>query len=193
MPNINLSWIAVKGMDKAGVLETLGLVEAPEDDEVSYFRHSVAEFPGGWTVILALDFMYPTPARMAAVSVGGTAIACSIDERSMYSVARGYSDGKAVWSVDHDGGTHGPDHLDVAGKPPAELAIVRARLNAEQVKADADGIDVDYIFDVPPDLSLALCGYKFDPQREEDGPTFRLLDVVRTKGSGFLSKLFGKR
>jgi hypothetical protein len=165
----------VKGLDRAGVLGELGLVETPAENDPAHARHSVADLPE----------------RMAALSASGTAIACSFDERTMYSVVRGYTDGNAIWSIDHDGGTHGPSHLDIAGKPPAEPAMVRERLQAEQTKADAEGVGVDYIFNVPLDLSQALCGYKFDPERD-DGPEFQPLDVVKTKRVGLFGKLFGK-
>jgi hypothetical protein len=188
--SFHLSWIAVKGPSKGDVLATLGLAEAPADDDPSYFQHCVAELPSGWIIIVAEDFMYPTPKRMAAVSTGATAIACSIDERTMYSVARGYADGQAVWSVDHDGGQKGIYHLDVAGTPPPEFAAVRDRLKAQQeAEGGADG-EVDYVFDVPACTIEALCGYRFDPL-EEGGPTFKPLEKIKSKGGGWLGRLFG--
>jgi hypothetical protein len=193
MLNINLSWIAVKGLDKVAVLDTLGLAEVPPDVEPFYPKQAVAELPSGWVIILAEDFMYPTPKRMAALSVGGMALACSIDERVMYSVARGYADGQAVWSVDHNGGEKGIYHLDVAGAPPPELAEARARRTALQ---DAEGgaeAEVDFVFEVPAETIEALCGYRFDSERE-DGPTFTALEPVKkAKGGGWLAKLFGRR
>jgi hypothetical protein len=198
--SFSLSWIAVKGPSKDAVLATLGLVEAPEVEEANEeadfppaFDHSLAELPSGWIIILAKDFGYPTPKRMAALSEGGTAIACSIEEHVMCSVARCYADGQAVWSVDHNGGEKGSYHLDVAGAPPPEYAAVRDRLTAVQdAKGGADA-QADYVFDVPGDLSEVLCGYKFDPERK-DGPTFTALGrAKKAKGGGLLGRLFGRK
>jgi hypothetical protein len=190
MPSLSLSWIAVKGPSKDVVLSELGLIEVPPDVEAFHSKHAMAELPSGWLIILAKDFNYPTPRRMAAVSAGGMALACSIDERVMYSVARLYEEGRAVWSVDHNGGEKGLYHLDVAGDPPPELAAIRARATVEQ-DAEGEDADVDVVFDVPTELSLALCGYRFDPQ--VDGPAFKALKEAKAAGGGWLAKVFGRK
>jgi hypothetical protein len=189
MASLSLSWIAIRGPGKDAVLSALGLFEV---DPTGRFhgRHELAELPFGWIIILAADFNYPSPARMAAVSVGGVALACSIDERVMYSVARLYEDGKAVWSVDHNGGDKGVYHLDVAGDPPPELAAIRTRLTAEQDDEGGVKAGVDLLFDIPAELSQALCGYRFDPLTE--GPAFTPLEPVKTKRGGWLGRLFGR-
>lgn len=191
MPSLSLSWIAVKGPSKDVILSELGLIEVPPDVEPFYSKHAMAESPSGWVIILAENFNYPTPKRMAAVSVGGTALACSIDERVMYSVARLYEDGKAVWSVDHNGGEKGLYHLDVAGDPPPEFAPIRARVVAEQDAEGGENADVDLVFDVPTELSLTLCGYRFDPQVE--GPAFKALEEAKAAGAGWLARLFRRK
>jgi hypothetical protein len=189
MPSLSLSWIALKGLPKDSILSRLGLVEVAPEVEPFYHKHEVVELPSGWVIILATDFNYPAPARMAAVSIGGTCLACSIDERVMYSVARLYEDGKAVWSVDHNGGEKGLYHLEVAGDPPPELAEIRARITAEQDAEGGDAADVDLIFDVPAELSKALCGYRYGS--DDEGPRFTALNEIRVKGRSWLGKLFG--
>jgi hypothetical protein len=189
MPSLSLSWIAIKGPTKDDILSVLGLTEGAQNP--SYSRYHAAELPSGWTLILSSDFNYPSPARMAAVSVGGTALACSIDERVMYSVARLYEDGKAVWSVDHNGGEKGVYHLEIAGDPPPELASIRTRITAEQDAEGGDSAGVDLMFDLGPELSDALCGYRFDPNKE--APDFTALEPLKKKGAGLLDRLFGQR
>ncbi|HVY34209.1 MAG TPA: hypothetical protein VG960_07285 [Caulobacteraceae bacterium] len=189
--NFCLSWIAIKGPSKASVLQVLGLTEVAADVQPLQSKYEVAELPSGWTVILAADFNYPSPARMAAVSLGGKALACSINERTMYSVARFYEDGKAVWSVDHDGGEKGVYHLDVAGDPPSELTEVRARLTARQDEKGGEDSDTDYLIELSGELSQVLCGYHFDPQ--EAAPPFTPLQKVGGRGGGWLRKLFGSQ
>ena len=186
--SFHLSWIAVKGLDKPALLETLGLAEVEADRLRPDW--ALAEL-GDWLVVLAEDFSDPSPKLMAMASTGGVALACSIDERTVYSVACGYADGQAVWSVDHDGGQKGVYHLNIAGTPPPEFTAARDRLKAQQDAEGGEDAGVDYVFDVPACTIEALCGYKFDPQ-EEGGPVFRPLEKIKPKG-GLLGKLFGRK
>ena len=95
-------------------------------------------------------------------------------------------------SVDHNGGEKGLYHLDVAGDPPPELASIRASVVVEQDAEGGEDADVDLMFDVPTELSLTLCGYRFDPQ--EEGPPFKALEEVKkAAGGGWLAKLFGRK
>ena len=192
--NLSCSWIAVKGPDKETVLSTLDWLEAAPGSNPDLNWAEMIVTASGWIVIFIHDFNYPTPKRMAAVSVGGTAVACSIDERVMYSVARGYADGQAVWSVDHDGGQRGHYHLSIAGDPPPELAAVRARLTAEQDAAGGDGARVDYLFDLPASLTEALTGFNLPP--EGQGIDTVALEPAPSKGGGLfaaLGGLFGRK
>jgi hypothetical protein len=193
MMGASLSWIGIKGQDKAAVLAVLGLVEAPEDTEPYYVEHWMAELPSGWILVQAKDFMFPKPERMAALSAGGgQAVACSIEEHVMYSVARGYADGKAVWSIDHDGGQHGAYHLDVAGSPPPEFAVIHDRLKAQQDAEEGEAAEADYMFDIGPQLSEALCGYAFGSEKAED-VVLRPLERPRAKTGGLLGRLLGRK
>jgi hypothetical protein len=97
-------WIAVEGMDCARMLEALGLVEAPYARKP---KASICTLPNGWSILFTVDFGYPTPERMVLLSANGTAIAVSADDRSMFSVVRGYERGKAVFAIEHDGGQQG--------------------------------------------------------------------------------------
>jgi len=159
---VALSWIAARGLGKADMLGALGLVEVQADIEPSYVEHWMADLPSGWTLFQAKDFMFPKPERMAAISAAGEAIACSIEEHVMYSVVRGYVRGQAVWSVDHDGGKRGVYHLDVAGSPPPEFAVLRDKLKAKQDEEGGLDARADYMFELPAELSDALCGYAFE-------------------------------
>jgi hypothetical protein len=194
--NTAVSWIAVRGMDKAAILAALGLVEVAEDDRRA--RQSVATLPSGWVLVFTVDFGFPTPERMRALSAGGVAIACSADDRAMGSVLRGYSDGRASWAIEHDGGSKGPYHMEVDGVPPPEWPAIRERLTKEQEAEDADEGMVDCLYDAPMELAFALCGYRHDQPRPE-GQELKFALVGRPKGSNgrgvmaALSGLFGRR
>jgi hypothetical protein len=189
-----LSFIATKGMNRADALAALNLYDTGEAVSLETMSWVCADLPDQWFLVLTDTFDFPTPERMAAVSVGGAAIACSVDEHVMYSVARGYREGLAVWSIDHDGGEKGVRHLDVAGDPPPEWPAVRERLSKEQDNEGGEDALVDWLFDAPAELAYALCGYRYD---EEDvkGQTIaftRVAEERRPGRGGFLGRLFGR-
>jgi hypothetical protein len=88
----------------------------------------------------------------------------------------------------------GPDRLAVSGDPPPQFAAIRDRRAREQAEA---GEDVDVMFDAPLDLAKSVCGYRHD----EDDIEFVCLRPARelapgesegrTRGPGFLQRLFG--
>ncbi|MDB5460327.1 MAG: hypothetical protein JWO72_2068 [Caulobacteraceae bacterium] len=172
---ITASWIAARGIDKAEVFARLGYVdtgEAADDD----FELSYAQLPSGWLVVLIPGYRDPSWDRMEALCAGGEAMSCTISETVMYSLAHGYRDGRHVWSVEHHGGDMGTYHLDVWGSPPPELEPIRLRQMAKQEEDDAGDVRVDHIFDVPAELTYALCGYRADGQAMPGGePPMTLL------------------
>src|SRR5204862_3830726 len=90
------------------------------------------------------------------LSLGAEVFAGQAWDVPMYSSARGYRGGQEVWSVVHDIDV-GPRSLVAAGAPPADLVAITERRASEQ-KAAGDE-QVDYIFEIPSDLSAAVCGY----------------------------------
>jgi hypothetical protein len=171
------------------VLQAAGLVEAADAPRP---KGSLFSLPSGWSFLFTLEFGFPTPDRMAALSAEGTALAVSADERSMFSVVRGYERGKAGFVIEHDGGQHGPRHVATAGALPAEWAPILTRLTRQQDEEDRSAAEVDFIFDAPVELAFALCGYRHDkPWPKGQQPESTLF--VERKGSGLLGRLFGRR
>jgi hypothetical protein len=182
-----VGWTAVEGMEQGRVLEALGLVEAPDARKP---KASICILPNGWSVLLTIDFGFPTPDRMALLSANGTAIAVSADDRSMFSVVRAYERGKAVFAIEHDGGQQGTRHIETAGKLPAEWSAIFERTSREQEEEDQGAAEVDFMFDAPMELAAALCGYRHDKPWPE-GPPWKMTPLTDKKGPGFLSRLFG--
>lgn len=182
-----VGWIGVSGMDRERVLEAAGLEAAPGARKP---KATLWSLPNGWTFLFTLDFGFPTPERMAALSAEGTAIALSADDRVMISVVRGYERGKAVFAIEHDGGNHGPRHMAKAGALPAQWDAILGRLSRQQDKEDQGPAEVDFLFDAPLDLAKALCGYRHDrawPKGKEPVET----PLVVKKGR-LLRRLFGR-
>jgi hypothetical protein len=183
-----VGWIAIRGMPEERVAEVLGLVAAPDAPKP---KASLCSLPNGWRILFTLDFGFPTPERMTLLSAEGTAIAVSADERSMFSVVRGYERGKAVFAIEHDGGSEGARHIATAGAVPAAWAAILDQANREQDQEDAGDAEVDFLFDAPLTLAEALCGYRHDrPWPEGQEPESTLL--VERKAPGLLGRLFGK-
>lgn len=183
-----VGWVGIKGMGHWDILNVLNLVESPGDPKA---HASICAMPNGWTIVLTSDFGYPTPERMAAVSANGRAIALSAEEHVMFSVVRGYEDGKAIFAIEHDGGQFGNRHISAAGTLPPEWPAILKRLSAEQDEEDSGAAEVDCLFDAPLDLAQALCGYRHDevwPDGQEPIETF----LADRKKPGLLSRLFGR-
>jgi hypothetical protein len=185
------SWIAVKGLDRATALATLGL-EADEDEADELHRRGLGALPGGWLLVVA-EGDGALNGETAALAAHGPAVACFVEEHVMCSEARGYRDGREAWRVAHDP-RNGIFHLEVAGEPPEALGRIRAEAVAEQEREGGEAADVDLLFDVPATLAKSLCGFKLDDEWP-DGLAFAELRRPGGAGSGrpgLLRRLFGR-
>lgn len=191
------SWVAVQGAPRDAVLVAVGLQPTGRQEQYPESRFCLAELPGDWRLIWYDDDLEAAFAASADLSRLGPAVACAIEEHVMVSQARGYADGVEVWRVRHDAERdEGLYHLDATGDLPAAFARIHADLKAEQ---DADGgkdAEVDYIFDVPPQLARSICGFKHG----EDPPEGVVFEVLKRGAPrpgaakpGFFARLFGGR
>jgi hypothetical protein len=193
------SWIAIRGGDKAALLEQLGLAEVgPGDLDVALNGFGLAELPGGWLLVLCNDFEFPGRSPLEAVSRAGDVVSCAIEEHVMFSEARGFAGGVLVWRATHDS-EKGILDLSLEGKPPEALAEIHAEALRDQEKAEAEGGGVDYVFDVPPRLAEQICGF-FLGEGEPDfielrriGRRGRATEPSASSGPGFFQRLFGRR
>jgi len=156
--NMKTSWVAVRGVDKARVLECFDLIETGEVETVYFPDLGVAELPG-WTVLQSGKFDFFKPKAVAAAVKSGEAFGGQAYDVVMYSAAYGIVDGKQVWSVVHDVDKT-PRDVIVEGTPPAEFRAVLDQLRRAQ--AEPGNENVDHIFDAPIVLTAALCGYRPD-------------------------------
>ena len=150
---MTLGWIAVKSRLKEDLLERLGL-EIIGDVAIEIGEaYALTETPEGWSVVV---FGKP-PSNMDEIAAKGAPEGSSlcgvVVENVTFSEVRGYENGRRLWSVERDPGA-GPK-LVVKGHPPAALADIEARCEAEQAEAD----NGDCLFDAPIDLADQLTGY----------------------------------
>ena len=155
-----LDWVSVSGLTKDEVLSRLGLIDTGEAiDYLSRGGFMWAMTPDGRVIVATEQYGWLTPERLSQLSEGASLVAARAEDNDCTSAAWGYRGGQQVWSVTHDNpeeyGVIGGLELD--GDVPAELATIRARLEAERSASDDER--VDYIFDVPNELVATLGGW----------------------------------
>lgn len=173
-----ISWIAVKGVDKTDVLLRAGLRDTGIVDEANESPFSGAEIPLGWFVLFSNDFDYAVPEKISALSAGGVAISCQVHEGIMYCAATYFRDGAEIWSVRHDAQEDIYD-LHAAGSLPSEFDGIRDQCTRAQDTNGGKNSDIDFMFDVPVGVAAEICGYQHDRWKFEWGePVFTTLDQI---------------
>jgi hypothetical protein len=173
--------VALKDTDLLAALRLLGLREESLSQEPVYDTgHFAVSLPGGWLGVIgdgfeAMDTVQPSHARQ--LSVAGEALHFYCDDAAMCATLAAYRDGEEVWALRHDG-SEGRGRPEISGAPPAIVGEIVRRLEAEQsaeASADVDesgdvgeGDDddesgeVDYLYDAPAEVALALIGFRHD-------------------------------
>jgi len=155
------SWVAIKSIAAESALNCLGFEIGASAEEAEATRFQGAQLPGGWYIVIIGRCSYESirKEKLGELSVGRDVLAGDVEEHVMVSTAAGWRDGKEVWCVVHDA-QQGINHLTTRGCPPAEFSAIRERQMAKQKAAGTDA-DVDYIFDIPVDLTRAITGYHY--------------------------------
>jgi hypothetical protein len=157
-----VSWIAVKSVNKADVLGMAGLMDTGILDEVCEQPFNCAD------VLFSNDFDYASPERSKALSASNAVLSCQIHEGIMYSGASFHDHGDHIWSVSHFS-DNGIMDVSVSGVPPAGFYAIRDNLLAKQNEPQFGPWKVDYVFDAPVQLALAICGFRHDRSRFDWG------------------------
>ncbi|XAL98776.1 hypothetical protein OT109_14450 [Phycisphaeraceae bacterium D3-23] len=178
----SLSWVAVQDRSKAELLDLLGLAVSTAEAETNDSEYFGYAMPSGWYVVLSgrgdLTELPTVP--------GEQAVACSVEENVMVSIATGWSRGECTWRITHDS-EQGIEHLETEGDLPDCFASIRDGLFAEQAQFDAERPQVDYIFDIPVQVAKALTGYDYaDPEMDEEGNYTEIEEevLVRVRDAG---------
>lgn len=172
-----LDWVSVSGLSKDQVLSRLGLLDTGEaTDYLSRGGFMWAMTPDSRVIVATEQYGWLTPERLSQLSEGASLVAARAEDNDCTSAASGYRGGQRVWSVTHDNpeeyGVIGGLELD--GDVPAELATIRAQLEAEQSASDDDR--VDYIFDVPNELVATLGGWAPESAVSDDLQFFKVIN-----------------
>lgn len=186
----------MQGVSRAAALEALSLVETGPVRGDFPDRDGVTDLPDGWLLLWFRSLERAFAPDVVALSTGGRAVACAIEEHVMFHEARGYQDGHEVWRLRHDP-AEGDTHLEVGGAPPPAFAGIRDAALAEHEAED--GL-ADFVADVPPAVAMTVCGFKHD---EEWPSEVSFAELKRVKSAqakaaqaegrqGFFARLFGR-
>lgn len=151
-----LSWVVVEGLDFDAILARLDLETTGAPCEYPIRGIAAQPFPDGRWLIEArgCDHVIVGEASMAALSSGGRALSCTVEEHVNYVACALWEGGTRVWRVEH-AGDEAPDHIACEGAVPASFGDVLAA--AEE--ASAADPDVDYFMDIPLNLAREFAGY----------------------------------
>jgi len=182
----SMAWLAVRGRSAAEIQALLFLAPTGRMEEVPESAFDAATLEGGWYLVVAdhADAV-AGPELLKELSLGGDAIAATVEEHVMFSSAEAWKDGRQVWSVFH-ASEKGIRHLEESGSFPDVYAGIKADLLKEQETAD----DCDYVFDIPLKLALHLTGFKHD---ESGDVEYEILEKRPKPKSGGWRGLFGRR
>jgi hypothetical protein len=152
------------GREKSELMASLGLESSGSQGGFLDSDFSILEFPTGWMVVVSMDPIWAIAEVVAQASANGEAVGCQMLEGVMYSSARGFEDGMQTWSLVHY--LEEDKVLDIEGEPPPAFAAIRD--DAFRLQDEED--HVDCIFDVPVEVTAAICGFR--PDLEMPGYTF---------------------
>lgn len=128
---ISVSWMSIKGLPKAEVLERLALTEVDETlslvTEWPAFRlidAATAELGSGRVLVMSVNRPLADAALAEKVSIGAELVTGQVVEVTSYSEACGYADGQRVWRIVHSAERNTrsqPNGVEVEGALPPEF------------------------------------------------------------------------
>jgi hypothetical protein len=190
-----ISWVAIWGKDPEVVLDVLGWRRTGVHEELPESPTTCTTLGSGWFLIAMMNRAdaYDGTLGLAALSKEAEVVASFVEEHVMFSGSVLWRNGQKIWSVEHDA-QEGVHHLVVSGEVPPEMSLIIDEARSSQDAEDRGDAEVDFIFDVPVDMSQLLTGFRYD-RNQEDGVelTFEVLaEVPRGRPPGWLKSLFGR-
>ncbi|HTK34476.1 MAG TPA: hypothetical protein VL358_04210 [Caulobacteraceae bacterium] len=193
----SVSFVAVRGGDRAKVLEALGLEQcgAVQAEPWSGYQYlSMTDLPSSWLLIMSNDSAYFTGPDLDPVVACGETLALSASSVVMCSEILHFENGRRTWSVFHD-----PEKtplLAVEGDLPAFARKICDDLLERQTAADRDNEPVDHVFEAPSLIAEAMCGFNIEEEFKWPLQFAALVEAGRrrkepAKKGGLLAWLFG--
>jgi hypothetical protein len=183
-----ISWIAFRDKTDAQGAELLDLSQSGKFEEVPESRFSAVRLDNGWYVVVINEngHKFVRQRSLQRVSAAADVVATASEERALFSSAEAWNNGNLIWRVSHASGSS--RHLEEHGSLPGQYFAVKERLLAAQQREDQGDRELNYVFDVPLELSQAIVGFKQDRVLDNRFEILKALAV--TAGGGPFSRLF---
>lgn len=176
----NVSLITIEGKSPQQIHHDFGVKPTGEREEIPESPITGTLLPNG-KYALWLNTRATGPAserELAILSRDASVLVCDLSETTMNISLVAWEDGKEIWSVWHDGGSQGVEHLELTGDVPPQLEPIRERLFREQREDDG----ADFSFDIPVELFVELGGFRYDQDLDVDDPQpWQVLERVKPK------------
>jgi len=181
-----ISWIAFRDKIDAQAAALLGLSPSGKFEEVPESMFCGVRLDNGWYVVVINEYghKFVRERSLQRLSAAAVVVATSIEEHVMFSCAEEWENGDLIWRVSHASGSS--RDLEEQGSLPGQYLDIKERLLAAQQREDKGAHEVDYVFDVPLELSEAIVGFKHDRILDR---RFEILKPLAA-GGGLLSRLF---
>ncbi|MFY0612717.1 MAG: hypothetical protein JXQ99_14390 [Hyphomicrobiaceae bacterium] len=183
-----ISWLAVKTDELDRLCDIAGVAPTTKSDAWLESDFAGSGLQGGWHLfqargcnhqIISADFLSKS-------SLLGEAIACSVEEHVMVSIAEGWDAGTRRWRIAHNA-QEGMFDLSASGNLPVHYEEIKDDYFAQQNTEGGESAEVDLVFDIPLEVAKRICGYKHDEEPSPwvtPGPVvFNQLDAIDAPGS----------
>lgn len=167
--------IGIKGKSPEAIHRDFNVSPSGVFDEIPDAPVSGVSLPGGSYLLYIdeSDEIIPEDRVFVRLSKNAELISCYANETVMDSLATGWKNGVKLWSVYHNGINGINLKLDIEGTLPANFEEIR---RCAVTKQEADD-SVDFMFNVPIDLFIALGGIRYDsdPPIDSEKPWQQLI------------------
>ena len=159
----SLSLLTIQSADPDAALSTLNIIRTGQSCEYACEQLTGYALPQGWYLVVAnrCDHSFLRPDVLGTLSQGNRIVACSIEERVMFSSAEEWAAGTMAWWVAHSG-EHDLTDLKVSGTLPPGFQSMADALVAKQELEGGKAAGVDHYFDIPLNAAKAITGFKHD-------------------------------
>jgi hypothetical protein len=173
------TWFGVRGKTAEQICADLDVRAGMAVTRPRRFALEGAMSDAGWYLVVAdgLDHRLIQEPVLTRLSAGCEVLACTADERNLFSAASGWRDGRRLWSVRY-AGEDSPGEVVAEGELPFTYAPLRDEFVAKSQADDAGDLLLDPLFEIPIDMLNRVVGYRPDePSRAFDG-RFVLLEAI---------------
>ncbi|MHC4939786.1 MAG: hypothetical protein ACYTHK_12520 [Planctomycetota bacterium] len=170
----SLAWVGVRRRRKQHLLADLGLRDTGKRSELG--EEDLVGLPmPGWYIVVSNHARHFDYGCAEALSKGGEAICCAVEDGTGFAVAECFRNGREVWTVVIDADE--PEAIEIRGRlpPGADELIEEARENDPDAEVG--------LTDVPIEIAHMVTGFRHDGGYECDAP-FEILEPAPPDNRG---------